>query len=740
MAITPSMLGSIGRNVAALMLRGPWRFTHADLDERRIIGENADGAVYEKGGGQCDICGQQIASVFHFESASGEKVTVGEDCASNILQKSDRALMDRHAAEVTAKRRAAALGRREAVRAGENRERFAAELTDAAIIIERAPEGSFARSFAESFRKRFSSGGPKELPSDKQRETLARLLAETDPANRGAVERAHTGELERLDRWATEPATSFRGRFGTDVALQLRAGSPLRPEQRKLFDKLVLEEDHVPEYLGKVGDKITFDGEVTWIGDPGGEYGGRPVAMKTTGGDLVFWFASSLPNGFERRARVRVTAKVKRHESDRRTGKPQTTIERPKIVVLSDVDEEESAQADHWNTNVGAILRPTSDGLDTLHGDVRGQVIENSKARLRVIDRPYFAGLGAGWVVDVEVEEPSGQTYVERGQKMTRVGLDGLTLLQRGRYRTQADEAEHEEQLQREHEANKAEVGETPAAPPEPFAAFAETPLPAPEPPAPLCSCGKEHPAGTAFYVSVVRKGNGAALLLGPFVTHARALELVDTGNRLAQKADPWTAFDAFGTMSLPPDVAHPEGKLNAMLAEEEAHAASAPPKPTTPKRTRNKPSGDSAPARRLTNASGTLKLTTGEPPPLPLAPEAAPAPPALSLTQRMAKLEDTPKPTRANRDAPRRRGHEPVITPELAAMLPQLRDDAVRDDLLTEEQADLYRTSAKREVDMLREIWNAITNAPEARSDAERIRREEWLDRLEKIARQLGL
>lgn len=52
------------------------------------------------------------------------------------------------------------------------------------------------------------------------------------------------------------------------------------------------------------------------------------------------------------------------------------------------------------------------------------------------------------------------------------------------------------------------------------------------------------------FYVSVV-DGGRVGLLAGPFATHKEALDLVDEAQELAQEADPFACFYAFGTLSL---------------------------------------------------------------------------------------------------------------------------------------------------------------------------------------------
>lgn len=72
------------------------------------------------------------------------------------------------------------------------------------------------------------------------------------------------------------------------------------------------------------------------------------------------------------------------------------------------------------------------------------------------------------------------------------------------------------------------------------------------------CPCGlpKGHDEGSSeFFVSVVRdpgtKGERKGLVLGPYATHEEALANVDRGRTMADKFDPFTAFDAFGTIAL---------------------------------------------------------------------------------------------------------------------------------------------------------------------------------------------
>jgi hypothetical protein len=76
-----------------------------------------------------------------------------------------------------------------------------------------------------------------------------------------------------------------------------------------------------------------------------------------------------------------------------------------------------------------------------------------------------------------------------------------------------------------------------------------------------LCPCGlsKGHDEGTFdFFVSVVRNpgkpSQRTGLVLGPYATHDEALVNVDRGRVMAERADPRTVFDAFGTLGIKGD------------------------------------------------------------------------------------------------------------------------------------------------------------------------------------------
>jgi hypothetical protein len=68
-------------------------------------------------------------------------------------------------------------------------------------------------------------------------------------------------------------------------------------------------------------------------------------------------------------------------------------------------------------------------------------------------------------------------------------------------------------------------------------------------------SCTTAVRAARRFYVTAIN-GPRVAWLLGPYRTHREALSHVDRGRDLANSVDLWASFYAFGTSSLPADMA----------------------------------------------------------------------------------------------------------------------------------------------------------------------------------------
>ncbi|ATI15667.1 hypothetical protein [Bordetella phage vB_BbrM_PHB04] len=67
------------------------------------------------------------------------------------------------------------------------------------------------------------------------------------------------------------------------------------------------------------------------------------------------------------------------------------------------------------------------------------------------------------------------------------------------------------------------------------------------------------------YYVTMAREGRGVARLAGPFDTHDEALAHVDRAREEAEKADPRSTFDSFGTAGVVSDN-HRPGVLNERL------------------------------------------------------------------------------------------------------------------------------------------------------------------------------
>lgn len=66
-------------------------------------------------------------------------------------------------------------------------------------------------------------------------------------------------------------------------------------------------------------------------------------------------------------------------------------------------------------------------------------------------------------------------------------------------------------------------------------------------------------------YFVTMQRGSRTAWLVGPFKTHTEALANVERARVEAQRIDPWTDFDAFGTASLPINSGR-AGALNKFL------------------------------------------------------------------------------------------------------------------------------------------------------------------------------
>lgn len=71
------------------------------------------------------------------------------------------------------------------------------------------------------------------------------------------------------------------------------------------------------------------------------------------------------------------------------------------------------------------------------------------------------------------------------------------------------------------------------------------------------------------YYVSVMDHGRWG-LLLGPYDTHEEALELVETGKRLAEQVNDRAIWYAYGTSKITGPAPLKPGVLNELLEKEE--------------------------------------------------------------------------------------------------------------------------------------------------------------------------
>lgn len=60
------------------------------------------------------------------------------------------------------------------------------------------------------------------------------------------------------------------------------------------------------------------------------------------------------------------------------------------------------------------------------------------------------------------------------------------------------------------------------------------------------------------LYYVTIRDANRVGYLLGPYESHVDALNAVDHGRSLAERANAFACFHAFGTASIPRDAKQP--------------------------------------------------------------------------------------------------------------------------------------------------------------------------------------
>lgn len=167
------MAGVLRRNHLATLERGPWRFAGVREPKWETVRDaDAAGGFAEVQAvqGTCDCCSSPIKDVAVFRSESGERITLGLDCAQTFRK---------HLAGGSAKLDAATKARRR-VKAAAAKARKAQRVIKAhEALLGRldalsAAEG-FAGRFARSVARQVRSG---KVPSEKQLVLIERLEGE----------------------------------------------------------------------------------------------------------------------------------------------------------------------------------------------------------------------------------------------------------------------------------------------------------------------------------------------------------------------------------------------------------------------------------------------------------------------------------------------------------------------------------------------------------------------------------
>ena len=173
--------------IADFASRGPWLFAGivwGDAVDAPSDGESSAGYVRPRGG-TCAVCGAAIINIVDVKhKASGERATLGVDCAETMwknaaMPKNLAAFKKSMAPHEKAKRDAAKV-RKMARDAAHNLATMAAELAQLDALAART-DSDFARGFGFSVARDLRSGAIKGL-TPKQAACLARLVAAMNAA------------------------------------------------------------------------------------------------------------------------------------------------------------------------------------------------------------------------------------------------------------------------------------------------------------------------------------------------------------------------------------------------------------------------------------------------------------------------------------------------------------------------------------------------------------------------------
>ena len=173
--------GILHKNSVAVAQRGPWRFaavTWGDAVEGPADGEPT-GPQHKARCATCEVCSAAIVNIVDLRNASGDRVTVGIDCAETLLDNQAKLKLKAAIAPHEKAKREAAKARKLARIAAANLTKYAAELAqlDRLAALPNTWENRFPRSFAHDVAASLRSGKVANL-TEKQIALIGKLTDE----------------------------------------------------------------------------------------------------------------------------------------------------------------------------------------------------------------------------------------------------------------------------------------------------------------------------------------------------------------------------------------------------------------------------------------------------------------------------------------------------------------------------------------------------------------------------------
>jgi hypothetical protein len=170
--------GLLHRVSVALAKRGPWSFSGV------VWGDAVDGPAdgeptrpeHIVRGGTCEVCSAAIINIVTLRNSTGQRITVGIDCAETLLDNQAKLHLKKAIAPHEKAKRTAAKARRIARVAGENLVKHgqALILLDALAKLPVNRETGYAQQFGRDVARSLRSGSVREL-SERQIACAAKL-------------------------------------------------------------------------------------------------------------------------------------------------------------------------------------------------------------------------------------------------------------------------------------------------------------------------------------------------------------------------------------------------------------------------------------------------------------------------------------------------------------------------------------------------------------------------------------